>query len=82
MKNLLKNTRCYLPGPMQYVKDGRSWRETVKSELGNRNITFFDPYCKPFLNDIPEDENSRMKMLHWMETGQYDVVTERMKHIR
>lgn len=80
--NLLKKTRCYLPGSMQYVKDGRSWREMIKKELEGRNITFFDPYYKPFIHDIPEDENSRTEMLHWMETEQYDIVTQRMKQIR
>ena len=48
--NFLKNTRCYLPGSMQYAKDGRSWRGKIKDALGDRNITFFDPYIKPFIH--------------------------------
>jgi hypothetical protein len=66
---------------MQYA-DGRGWRDIVKKELEFSNITFFDPYHKPFVNDIPEDEGARHDMKHWMETGQYDLVTERMWAVR
>lgn len=78
---ILKKTKCYLIGGMQYV-DGRGWREVVKSKLQNSEITFFDPYYKPFLHDIPEDENSRAEMLRWMETEQYDLVQQRMWEVR
>jgi hypothetical protein len=79
--NHLYRTRCYLIGHMQYV-DGRGWRDIVKQDLGDRNITFFDPYHKPFIHDVPEDESSRNEMKHWMETQQYDLVTQRMWEVR
>lgn len=79
--NLLKDTRCYLIGHMQY-SDGRGWRDVTKAELKDRNIKFYDPYHKPFVHDIPEDEGSRSEMLHWMETEQYDMVAQRMKDVR
>lgn len=79
--NTLKKTRCYLIGHMQYA-NGEDWRNKVKEELKESNITFFDPYHKPFLNDIPEDVGSRNEMLHWMETEQYDLVKERMWSVR
>jgi hypothetical protein len=79
--NLLKDTRCYLIGHMQYC-DGRGWRDTIKTTLKDRGIKFYDPYYKPFLHDVPEDENSRAEMLHWMETEQYDLVVQRMKDVR
>ena len=66
---------------MQYA-DGRGWRDVVKTELADRNITFFDPYYKPFIHDIPEDENSRNEMGRWMETEQYDLVKQRMWEVR
>ena len=80
-ENLLRNTRCYLIGHMQY-SDGRGWRDTVKTVLADRNIKFYDPYHKPFVHDVPEDENSRKEMLHWLETEQYDLVAHRMKQVR
>lgn len=79
--NHLKDTRCYLIGHMQYA-DGRGWRDTVKEQLKGSNIKFYDPYHKPFVHDIPEDEGSRAEMLHWMETEQYDLVAHRMKDVR
>ena len=66
---------------MQYL-NGRGWRNDVKKSLSGRGISFFDPYHKPFLDDIPEDENSRKEMLHWMETEQYDLVQTRMWSVR
>lgn len=77
----LRNTRCYLIGHMQY-SDGRGWRDTIKSEFKDSGIKFYDPYHKPFVHDVPEDENSRAEMLHWMETEQYDLVAHRMKDVR
>jgi hypothetical protein len=79
--NCLKGTRCYLIGHMQY-SDGRGWRQLIKERFEDNGIKFFDPYFKPFLQDIPEDENSRAEMLHWMETEQYDLVAQRMKAVR
>jgi hypothetical protein len=80
--NILRRTRCYLPGAMEYSTNGKEWRSVVKSSLENRDITFFDPYYKPFVNDVPEDDHSRSEMLHWMETEQYDLVAQRMKRVR
>jgi hypothetical protein len=80
-QNVLRKTRCYLIGHMQYA-NGRGWRETVKESLSSTGITFFDPYHKPFIHDIPEDESSREQMLHWMETEQYDLVQSRMWSVR
>jgi hypothetical protein len=79
--NLLRNTRTYLIGHMQYV-NGEGWRDDVKRALGDRGIKFYDPYHKPFVHDIPEDEHSRAEMLHWMETEQYDLVQQRMWAVR
>lgn len=78
--NLLRGTRCYLIGHMQY-KDGRGWRKTVKEQLGNLGIKFFDPYHKPFIHDVPEDEEAREDLKKWMETEQYDLVHTRMKKV-
>lgn len=79
--NHLKNTQCYLIGHMQYC-EGSSWREdfTVFSE--RINVKVYDPYHKPFIDDVPEDDVSRQEMHHWMETEQYDLVAERMKKVR
>lgn len=79
--NLLYRTRCYLIGHMQY-SNGEGWRNEVKKKLDGRNIHFCDPYHKPFIYEIPEDEKARQEMKHWMETEQYDLVAQRMKTVR
>ena len=80
-KNLLKNTRCYLIGHMQY-SNGENWRNEVKEQFKDSGIKFYDPYFKPFVHNIPEDEGSRSEMLRWMETEQWDMVQQRMWAVR
>lgn len=78
---LLNKTRVYLIGAMQY-ENGRGWRERITPELQNIGITVFDPYNKPFVDDTTEDEAARAELKQWMENGEFDRVTERMKRIR
>jgi hypothetical protein len=79
--NLLSKTKTYLVGHMQYLS-GRNWREEVTEKLSEIKITCFDPYKKPFVKDVEEDETSRIEMETWMKTKQYDRVSERMKTVR
>ena len=81
MQNLLCNTKTYLVGHMQYLS-GRNWRQDMTARLGQLNITCFDPYKKPFMKDVEEDEASRQEMETWMKTKQYDRVSDRMKTVR
>lgn len=81
MKNLLDKTRTYLVGHMQYA-NGRNWREKVKDDLSPLGIKIFDPYDKPFIKDVDEDENARSKVANDMERGFYEDVATRMKEIR
>ena len=81
MKNLLNKTKTYLVGHMQYLS-GRNWREEFTEKLEPLGITCFDPYKKPFIKDVEEDEASRKEMETWMKTKQYDRVTDRMKTVR
>ena len=79
--NLLYKTKTYLVGHMQYVS-GRDWRKDVTDKLKPLCITCFNPYEKPFIKDVEEDEASREEMETWMRTKQYDRVTDRMKMVR
>ena len=79
--NFLYKTKTYLVGHMQYV-NGRNWREEVASKLRDIGITCFDPYKKPFIKDVEEDEYSRLEMENWMATNQYQKVSDKMKTIR
>ena len=79
--NLLYKTRTYLVGHMQYLS-GRDWRKEVTDKLAPLEITCFNPYEKPFIKDVEEDEASRQEMETWMKTKQYDRVTDKMKTVR
>ena len=79
--NLLQDTRTYLVGHMQYA-NGRNWREYVEEQLQPLNIRIFNPYKKPFVKDVNEDEGMRQKVSEDMENGHYNDVAKRMKQIR
>jgi len=79
--NLLEKTKTYLVGHMQYIS-GRNWRDYIADQLKALNITCFDPYKKPFIKDVEEDETSRQEMELWMRGGYYDKVSSRMKTVR
>ena len=79
--NLLEKTRTYLVGHMQYA-DGRDWRESAEEELAKLNIITFNPYRKPFVKDVEEDEASRIRMAEDMANGHYSDVAERMSIVR
>ena len=79
--NLLKKTKTYLVGHMQYA-DGSGWRQYVRNQLEPIDITVFDPYDKPFIKDVEEGNDIRASLKNLMEEGKYDEVHARMKEIR
>tara|TARA_R110000824_G_scaffold298350_1_gene486572 strand:- start:1626 stop:2120 length:495 start_codon:yes stop_codon:yes gene_type:complete len=66
---------------MQYLS-GRDWREEITEKLTPLGITCFNPYKKPFVKDVEEDDETREEMNVWMHAKQYDRVTDRMKTVR
>lgn len=81
MENLLYKTRTYLVGHMQYA-NGRDWREYVEGELAPLDIRIFNPYKKPFVKDVNEDEDTRLSLDHCQKHGYFNDVAERMKTVR
>lgn len=66
---------------MEYA-DGQDWRNNIKKELSPLNITIFDPYHKPFVNEIKEDTKARKILKKQMDSGQFDKVAKRMRAVR
>lgn len=66
---------------MEYVS-GRGWRDFVTQELKPRGITIFNPYDKPFMDDVDEDDAVRAKLKESMAAGDFDAVAQRMKPVR
>lgn len=79
--NLLYKTKTYLVGHMQYLS-GRDWRQEVTEKLSKLSITCFNPYEKPFMKDVEEDEDSRILMEKWMQDENYELVADKMKTVR
>lgn len=79
--NILYNTKTYLVGHMQY-SNGQDWRNKVSSSLSCLNIKCFDPYDKPFIKDVLENDEIRSKFDHWMKNGNYEQVHQQMRSIR
>lgn len=66
---------------MQYLS-GRDWRQEVTEKLSKLSITCFNPYEKPFIKDVEEDEGSRILMEKWMQDEDYELVAKKMKTVR
>ena len=66
---------------MQYAS-GRDWREYVENELEKLNITTFNPYKKPFVKDVKEDEDARHSLDHCQKHGYFNDVAQRMSLVR
>lgn len=77
----LNKTKTYLVGHMQYA-DGSYWRNYVEEKLSPLGIQIFNPYKKPFVKDVDEDEKARAKISKNMEDGFYSDVANRMKIVR
>lgn len=80
-KKVLKKTRCYLVGHMEYA-NGEDWRRSVEVELDKMGIIAFNPYKKPFLKDVGEGEDFRGNMKELMARGAFGEVGDRMHQIR
>ena len=79
--NTLNKTRTYLVGHMQYAS-GRDWRDYVEGELEHLGIRIFNPYKKPFVKDVKEDEDTRLSLDHCQKHGYFNDVAERMSLVR
>lgn len=79
--NILKKTKSYNIGAMEYVSDGETWRDRCDKFLGELGVTCFNPYKRPFESDIKEDKESQRLMREWRESGHLWKVHEHMKEI-
>ena len=81
MTDILKKTKAYLVGHMQYY-DGQDWRKYVEKQFSPLEITCFNPYKHPFLKNIDEGKNKRKEMLQNVSQGKYEEVSEWMRDVR
>lgn len=78
----LKNTRCYLCGPMDFTFDnGEGWRKQIRIDLDDLGIIWLDPTRKPTTRAV-ESDDTRKKLTEAKEAGDYDFVCKQVKVIR
>src|SRR6186997_2689967 len=72
--NLLRNTRVYLSGPMDFVASREAekkfgWRNRVSEFLQEFGVTVFDPWFKPEIQGVKEygreDETTAKVRAQW-----------------
>ena len=64
-------------------ENGKIWRDHVTNQLRQEfNITVFDPYYRPFINDLKEDDAARNEMLLNVKANKLDIVHKKMRYIR
>ena len=80
--NLLKGTRTYLIGAIEYTKDGKTWRNKAKDFLKSLNIVSFDPYDKPLENSTEEGNELFYSWREKLKEGKFDEVAEFARKIR
>lgn len=82
MNKNLHNSRVYLIGAMDRVKDGGvGWRNEIIPHLCKMGIIPLDPCNKP-IKDVKEDKNTRSKIEFYKQTGQYDKIRQEFGSIR
>ena len=79
--NILKRTRCYLIGAMQYI-DGSEWRAYVQKNLELMNIIVFNPYNHPYINSKEENNDIRTGLTEMLNDEKYDDLSKYMRQIR
>ena len=80
-RGLLWRTRCYLIGHMENI-NGEGWRVEAKKSLEEMGVICFDPYDKPFMQTVPEDDEVRKNMKIAMDNGAYGSVHSHFKVVR
>jgi hypothetical protein len=78
--NLLKKTKCYAIGSMENGDDNVSWRTTLEIELHKMGIVCFNPLAHPFIHQIDEGQQVKLKLLR--ASGDLADLQKRMKDIR
>ena len=77
--NRLKNTICYLCGPMDRVADGGvTWRRNLTPKLKDMGVGVLDP-CKKPTEFAKEDTDFRGTIDRLKSTGKFDDVKKEMK---
>lgn len=79
--NILRNTRVYLAGNMEYSSDIDNWRSVITESLAKIGIKSMSPSVVSFVNQPAENPEFRNRMLAYREAGDFAPVEEHMKAV-
>lgn len=80
--NYLKNSLCYLSGPIDFAKDdGVSWRNIIQERTRDLKIKYLDPCQKPGAI-LSESSDEKLKVKKLKDEGKFEEVTIFAKKIR
>ena len=74
MKNILKNTKVYLAGNMEYTDDSANWRKDVTDKLEKLNIKVLSPLDTMFMFQNNEGDEDRKMLKSARENEDYEYV--------
>lgn len=78
---LLKNSYCYLVGPIEYANNCFDWRITVTEAVKQIGIKCFDPNRDHFVNQLTESQQDRDKLREQRESGDWKSISKYMKGV-
>jgi len=81
MKNILKNTKVYLAGNMEYTNDATNWRSYVAKELEKLEIKVLSPLDTMFMFQNNEADEDRKKLKLARENEDYEYVHNYMRGV-
>jgi len=81
MKNILKNTKVYLAGNMEYTDDSANWRKDVTDKLEKLNIKVLSPLDTMFMFQNDEGDEDRKMLKSARENEDYEYVHNYMKGV-
>lgn len=80
-QNLLKNSYCYLVGPIEYSSNCFDWRLAITESIKHLGIKCFDPNMDHFVNQPTETQNDRDILKIKREIGDWEYISNYMKSV-
>lgn len=79
--NILKNTKVYLAGNLEFSDNSKNWRDYLTTELNKLNIKSLSPIKQMFVNQIDENDEVKQNLFKMREEERYDEVCAHMKSV-
>jgi hypothetical protein len=78
---LLKNSYCYLVGPIEYSDNCFDWRLTMTQAIDQISVKCFDQNKDHFINQSTETQEDRDMLKSQRESGDWEKISKYMKGV-